>query len=159
MQASKSSAWCYPVDSCITGMSIGAKKIHYRLSGPDYMFRLIYSTLLHSSEWDHVNAVVFFDAAFTSVKLVRELHDNRGIYAVGPTNAGKGKGPNSWPLQTFKYADTKYLQRGWDRVALSPLDRGGWLQVCNMHDILALTHALTHTQIPHTHSMTGSCLA
>ena len=102
------------------------------LSGPDYMFRLIYSTLLCSNIWDYVNAIVFFDAAFTSVKLVRELHDERGIYAVGPINAGKGSGPNSWPLQTFNNSDTKFLERGWDRVAVSPLDRGGWLQVCNV---------------------------
>ena len=111
------------------------------LNGPDYMFRLIYETLLMEELWDFSNAIIFFDAAFTSVKLMRNLHDNRGISAVGPVNAHKpvnGAGPNSWPFQKFKASDTKYLPRGWTRLAFSKLRRaGGWLQVS--------THTHIHT--------------
>ena len=97
------------------------------------MYRLIYTTLLESTLWDNRNVVVFFDVAFTSAKLLRDLYNKRGIHAVSPVNASKpdkGGGPNSWPHQTFKSSHTKFLNRGWDRVALSPLDGNGWMQVC-----------------------------
>ena len=53
------------------------------LLGANYMYRLIYETLLGDEMFDFTNAVIFFDSAFTSVKLVRDLHNNRGISAVG----------------------------------------------------------------------------
>ena len=102
------------------------------LRGPDYMYRLIYNTLLNGTIWNFANVVVFFDAAFTSVRLVRDLHDKRGIYAVGPINTSKpskGGGSHTWSFQKFNNAATKYLPRGWDRVAFTKL-AGGWLQVC-----------------------------
>ena len=125
------------------------------LTGPDYMYRLIYHTLLSEDIWDHTNACIFFDSAFTTIKLVRDLHDKRGIYAVGPINTtkpAKGAGPNSWPFQKFNNNATKYLQRGWDRVAFSKLGRGGgYLQVHG--DIIApltITLIVSHTTI-HRH--------
>lgn len=101
------------------------------LRGPDYMYRLIFDTLLVGTIWNFANVVVFFDAAFTSIRLVRDLHDKRGIYSVGPINTSKpskGGGPHTWPFQKFNNTATKYLSRGWDRVAFTKLD-GGWLQV------------------------------
>ena len=74
---------------------------------------------------------------FTSIPLFRDLHDKRGISAVGPINATKpatGGGPESWPLQQFKQTDTTYLARGWDRLAFTPLQRGGWLQALTWRD-------------------------
>ena len=35
------------------------------LSGADYMYRLIYDTLLADPIWNFCNVIVFFDAAFT----------------------------------------------------------------------------------------------
>ena len=102
------------------------------LAGPDYMYRLIFDTLLHESSWDFCNAVIFFDAAFTGFRLARDLFNKRGISFVGPINASKpekGGGPNSWPHQKFKARDTNFLPRGWDRVAFNELESGGWLQV------------------------------
>lgn len=101
------------------------------------MYRLIFETLLFDTMWDFCNATVFCDAAFTSIKLFRDLHDKRGINAVGPINAGKpakGAGPDSWPLQNFKSSDTKYVPRGWDRIAFTKLQRGGWLQALTWRD-------------------------
>lgn len=108
------------------------------LKGDNYMYRLIYETLLGDSLWDYTNTVVYFDAAFTSVKLVRDLHNNRGISAVGPINAkrpDKGGGRDSWPHHNFKSSDTKYLNRGWDRLAFQKLDRDGWMQVIAQHNM------------------------
>ena len=96
------------------------------------MYRLIYETLLGDEMFDFTNAVIFFDSAFTSVKLVRDLYNNRGISAVGPINAKKSEknaGADSWPLQKFTSKDTQYLPRGWDRLAFQKLDREGWMQV------------------------------
>ena len=107
------------------------------LKGPLYMYRLIYDTLLAESIWDHANATIFCDAAFTSIKLFKDLHNKRGINAVGPINASKpakGAGPNSWPMQKFKKTDTNYLPRGWDRVAFTKLQRGGWMQSVTWRD-------------------------
>ena len=101
------------------------------------MYRLIFDTLLLESEWDFSNVIIFCDAAFTSFKLFRDLHDKRGIQACGPINAGKSKtggGPNSWPFQKFISSDTKYLPRGWDRIAFTKLERGGWLQALTWRD-------------------------
>lgn len=119
------------------------------LRGPDYMYRLIYDTLLFEDIWDFCNVVLFFDAAFTSFRLARALHDKRGIYFVGPINAqkpGTGGGVDSWPHQKFKPRDTQYLPRGWDRVAYTVLN-GGWLQVT----VLACT-ACTPMYRVHTHT-------
>lgn len=103
------------------------------LAGANYMYRLIYDVLLSGELWNFANVCIFFDAAFTTIKLVRDLHDKRGIYAAGPINThkpDKGGGPHSWPFQKFKNNATKYLSRGWDRLAFSKLGRGdGWLQV------------------------------
>ena len=107
------------------------------LLGSQYMYRLIFETLLCEVLWNFANVILFCDAAFTSVKLFRDLHDKRGIFAVGPINASKpdkGGGPNSWPLQNFKTSDTKYLPRGWDRLAFTKLERGGWLQALTWRD-------------------------
>ena len=96
------------------------------------MYRLIYEVLLCDPLWDNANVVVYFDAAFTSVKLIRDLYNKRGISAVGPINAkrpDKGGGADSWPHHNFKPSDTKYLNRGWSRLAFQKLDRGGWMQV------------------------------
>ena len=38
------------------------------------------------------------------------------------------------PHQKFKSGDTEYLARGWDRVAYSKLDNGGWLQATVWRD-------------------------
>ena len=101
------------------------------------MYRLIFETLLFQAIWDFSNVILFCDAAFTSIALFRDLHDKRGISAVGPINASKptkGGGPNSWPLQKFKKTDTRYLGRGWDRLAFTPLQNGGWLQALTWRD-------------------------
>lgn len=107
------------------------------LAGPQYMYRLIFETLLFDTIWDFANVTVFCDAAFTSIPLFRDLHDKRGISAVGPINAtkpSKGGGVNSWPLQQFKQTDTRYLVRGWDQLAFTKLERGGWLQALTWRD-------------------------
>ena len=107
------------------------------LSGANAMYRLIYYTLLVDKKWDFCNVVLFCDAAFTSFRLFRDLWVKRGISAVGPINASKpskGGGPNSWPHQKFKSSDTKYLRRGWDRTAFTPMQRGGWLQAVTWRD-------------------------
>ena len=126
------------------------------LRGDNYMYRLIYDTLLGDELWDYTNAVVYFDAAFTSVKLVRDLYNNRGISAVGPINAkrpDKGGNADSWPHHNFKSSDTKYLNRGWDRLAFQKLDRDGWMQVT-----CSYTHSLhTHIILSLTHSYTLNC--
>ena len=101
------------------------------LRGPDYMYRLIFCQLL-GDIWDHCNVTMFCDNAFTSIKLFRDLHDKRGIYAVGPCKGGKpGKaaGNHSWSHQKFKKHHTQYFVRGWDRVAYQNLERGGCMQV------------------------------
>jgi len=107
------------------------------LLGTDYMYRLIYDTLLFESIWDFSNITLFCDAAFTSIRLFRDLFNKRGINAVGPINASKpakGGGPTSWPFQKFKSSDTKFLPRGWDRLAFTQLQRGGWLQALTWRD-------------------------
>lgn len=107
------------------------------LKGADYMYRLIYSTLLGDPIWDFINIILFCDAAFTTIRLFRDLYDRRGIFAVGPINVGKpdnGGGPNSWPIQNFKKTDTRYLPRGWDRLAFSKTERNGWLQALTWRD-------------------------
>ena len=107
------------------------------LTGPNYMYRLIYDTLLAGDIWDNNNCVLFCDNAFTSIPLFTNLHDKRGIYAVGPINKSKpdkGGDKNSWPIQTFQQNDTRYLPRGWYRIAFSPLQRGGWLQALTWRD-------------------------
>ena len=96
------------------------------------MYRLIYDTLLGDAIFDNTNSVVFFDAAFTSVKLAKDLYNNRGISCVGPINVNKpssNAGPNSWPLQKFNNKDTQYLPRGWDRLCFQKLTGSGWMQV------------------------------
>ena len=55
------------------------------------MYRLIFETLLFESIWNFSNVILFCDAAFTSIKLFRDLYHKRGIHAVGPTNASKPK--------------------------------------------------------------------
>ena len=103
------------------------------LLGANYMYRLIYDTLLGDELFDNTNSVVFFDSAFTSVKLAKDLHNNRGISCVGPINASKpssNAGPNSWPHQKFNNKDTQYLPRGWDRLSFQKIARSGCLQVC-----------------------------
>ena len=115
------------------------------LLGPNYMYRLIYDTLLGDAMFDNTNLVVFFDAAFTSVKLAKDLYNNRGIFCVGPINANKpsnNAGPGSWPHQKYTFKDTQYLPRGWDRIYFQKLMRSGWLQV------------LSDTLIPYTHALT-----
>ena len=42
------------------------------LLGANYMYRLIYETLLGDEMFDFTNAVIFFDSAFTSVRQARE---------------------------------------------------------------------------------------
>lgn len=99
------------------------------LSGAQSMYTLINDMLL-TPIFDNAGCIVFCDAAFTSLKLFRQLH-TRGIYAVGPMNAKKpekGGGKNSWPHQNFKTGDVEYLGRGWDRTAFSELDGGGYIQ-------------------------------
>ena len=94
------------------------------------MYRLIFETLLFEIIWDFCNVTLFCDAAFTTIPLFRDLYEKRGINAVGPINAGKpkkGGGPSSWPLQNFKSSDTKYLPRGWDKLAFTKLEREGCL--------------------------------
>ena len=101
------------------------------LRGANYVYRLIYSTLLWDHVWDNANVTVFCDAYFTSIPLFRDLWNNRGIAVVGPINAGKpskGGGPNSWPIQKFKKSDSRYMARGWDKMAFTKLQRGGWMQ-------------------------------
>ena len=88
--------------------------------------------LLDQPIWDFTNAILYCDAAFTGCRLFRHLWDKRGIGAVGPVNGSKpntGGGANSWPIQNFKNADARYLHRGWHRLAFTPLQRGGWMQV------------------------------
>ena len=46
----------------------------------------------------------------------------------------KGGDGNSWPHQTFKKGDAEYLARGWDRVAYSKLENGGWIQATIWRD-------------------------
>ena len=107
------------------------------LRGADYMYRLIFETLMFESIWDNSGVTLFCDAAFTSIRLFRDLHNKRGINAVGPINAckpDKGGGPNSWPLQKFKTSDTKYLPRGWDLLAFNKMERDGWLQALTWRD-------------------------
>ena len=107
------------------------------LNGPNYMHRLIYDTLLADNIWDNNNCVLFCDNAFTSIPLFRDLHDKRGIYAVGPINKSKpdkGGDKNSWPIQTFKQNDTRYLPRGWYRIAYQAMQRGGYLQALTWRD-------------------------
>ena len=68
------------------------------LRGANYMYKLIFETLLFDNIWNFCNAIVFCDAAFTSISLFRDLYEKRGIYVVGPINAGKpkcGGGPSS----------------------------------------------------------------
>ena len=101
------------------------------LRGSNYMYRLIYETLLGDPMWNFINLVLFCDAAFTSTKLFRDLFEKRGISAVGPINASmpdKGGNANSWPHQKFKKQDTQYLPRGWLRLAYTKL-KAGWMQV------------------------------
>ena len=102
------------------------------LRGPNYMYRLIYNTLFDEDKWDNCNVTMFCDNAFTSIPLFRDLHDKRGIHAVGPCRKGKdakNAGPHSWPHQKFKRNDAQYFHRGWDRVSYTKLSRGGWMQV------------------------------
>ena len=80
---------------------------------------------------------MFCDAAFTSIPLFRDLHDKRGIGAVGPINAkkpGKGGDCNSWPHQQFKKGDVNYLKRGWDKTSFTKTASGGWLQAMTWLD-------------------------
>ena len=107
------------------------------LSGPDHFYKLVYSTLLANAAWDHSGHVVYMDAAFTSCRLFRDLWQHRGIGAVGPVNAQKpkeGGGKNSWSHQKYEDKHCKYLPRGWDRCAFSPIDGGGWLQAIVWRD-------------------------
>ena len=102
------------------------------LRGSDFMYRLIYNQLLDEDKWDHCNVTMFCDNAFTSIKLFKDLHDNRGISsAVGPIRASKpakGAGPDSWPHQKFKPHHKAYFARGWDRISYQKLKRGAWMQ-------------------------------
>ena len=107
------------------------------LRGKDYVYNLIYKTLLKDAKWDNRGCVMFCDAYFTSTKLFRDLWNNRGIGAVGPINASKptkGGGATSWPIQNFKKSDSKYLPRGWDKAAFTPLQRGGYMQALTWLD-------------------------
>ena len=105
------------------------------LTGANAMYRLINDVLMLEI-FDNRGCVLFCDAAFTSVKLFRQLA-KRGIGAVGPINASKpekGGNQNSWPHQKFKKTDTEYLSRGWDRTAYTQLDSGGWMQATVWRD-------------------------
>ena len=102
------------------------------LRGANYMYRLIYDHLFDEDKWDHCNVTMFCDNAFTSIKLFRDLYNNRGISAVGPIKASrpaKGGDENSWPHQKFKPEHKQYFVRGWDRISYQKLLRGGCLQV------------------------------
>ena len=57
------------------------------LSGANSMYTLI-NDILVTPIFDNCGCIVFCDAAFTSIKLFRQLH-TRGIFAVGPMNANK----------------------------------------------------------------------
>ena len=99
------------------------------------MYKLINDILL-SNHFDNCGCFVFMDAAFTSIKLFRQLH-TWGIYAVGPMNVkkpSKGDNGNSWPHQCFKKGDCEYLSRGWDRTVYSKLADGGWIQATVWRD-------------------------
>lgn len=107
------------------------------LRGKDYVYNLIYNTLLADAKWDNRGCVMFCDANFTSTKLFRDLWNNRGIGAVGPINAYKPikrGGPTSWTIQNFKKSDVRYLSRGWDKAAFTPLHRGGCMQALTWLD-------------------------
>ena len=107
------------------------------LRGPDYMYRLIFATLFSEDLWYFCNVILFCDAAFTSVRLFRDLWDKRGIGAVGPINASKpnkGGNINSWPHQKFAKRDTAYLPRGWSRLSFSEMATSGWLQAMTWLD-------------------------
>ena len=107
------------------------------LRGPNYVYRLIYDTLLGGPLWDFRNCTVYCDAYFTSIKLFRDLWEKRGIGAVGPINSAKpnkGAGPNSWPNQKFKKSDVRYLSRGWDKAAFQKLGRNGVMQAITWLD-------------------------
>lgn len=105
------------------------------LSGKNAMYTLI-NNLLLTYIFNNAGCIVFCDAAFTSLRLFRQLY-SRGIYAVGPINAKKpekGGGKNSWPHQNFKKGDVEYLARGWDRTAFSKLDGGDYIQATVWRD-------------------------
>ena len=77
------------------------------------MYKLIDDVLI-SPVFDRCGYILFCDAAFTSIRLFRQLY-SRGIFGVGQNNASKpekGGNDNSWPHQSFKKGDTEYLARG-----------------------------------------------
>ena len=117
------------------------------LTGEGSMYRLIYDILLDSG-WDHSGAILYCDAAFTSIKLFQDLANKRGIYAVGPINArGGSRGPLAWPHQKYDAKHTAYLPRGWFRAAYRKMQGGKWMQAAVWRDskfvkILSTTHML-----------------